>query len=266
MDPRGRHILITGASSGIGLATAIALAKRGARLTLAARRAPELDAAVRACRDAGAECGAVVTDVSVRDQCVHLVTVATEERGAIDVLINNAGFAIFDPIAEAQPAALESMMRTNYFGTVWCTQAVLPEMLRSRRGAVINIGSIAGLMGYARMGGYCATKFAVTGFTEALRSEVQGKGIAVSLVCPGTTDTDFFMTAEKGKMPGASRLILAIPPERVVAMIVKAVESGRPRIIVPVGAAAFIRFKEIAPRPAQFMMRRVSQWLERKRH
>ncbi|HUP63997.1 MAG TPA: SDR family oxidoreductase [Thermoanaerobaculia bacterium] len=265
MDPRGRHIVITGASSGIGLATALALAKRGARLTLAARRAPELDAAVRACRDAGAECGSVVTDVSVREQCFRLATVATEERGAIDVLINNAGFAIFDPIAETEPAALESMMRTNYFGTVWCTQAVLPEMLRRRGGAVINVGSIAGLMGYARMGGYCATKFAVTGFTEALRSEVQDQGIAVSLICPGTTDTDFFVTAEKGKMPGASRLILAIPPERVVAVIVKAVESGRARIIVPAGAAAFIRFKEIAPGPAQFAMRRVSQWLERKR-
>lgn len=266
MDPRGRHILITGASSGIGLATALALAKRGARLTLAARRAPELDAAVRDCRDAGGECGSVVTDVSVREQCFRLASVAAQERGAIDVLVNNAGFAIFDPIAEAEPAALESMMRTNYFGTVWCTQAVLPEMLRNRRGAVINVGSITGLMGYARMGGYCATKFAVTGFTEALRAEVQGHGIAISLVCPGTTDTDFFVTAEKGKMPGAARLLLARPPERVAAVIVKAIERGAARMIVPAEAAAFIRFKEIAPRSAQFVMRRVSRWLERKRH
>ena len=106
-------------------------------------------------------------------------------------------------------------MQTNYFGAVWCAQAVLPQMLARRRGTIVNVASIAGIMGYARMGGYCATKFAMIGFSETLRDEVLGRGVRVAMVCPGTVETQFFVKAERGKMPGASRLVLAIKPERV---------------------------------------------------
>ena len=81
------------------------------------------------------------------------------------------------------------MMQTNYFGAVWCTQAVLPQMLARRRGTIVNVASIAGIMGYARMGGYCATKFAMIGFSETLRDEVLGRGVRVAMVCPGTVET-----------------------------------------------------------------------------
>src|SRR5687768_12215715 len=118
------------------------------------------------------------------------------------------------------------MMDTNYFGTVNCTQAVLPQMLARGEGTIVNVASIAGIMGYARMGGYCATKFAIIGMTEALRDEVMDKGVRVALVCPGTTETEFFVKAERGKMPGASRLILASPAERVARAICDAAEDG----------------------------------------
>lgn len=264
MDPRGRHGLVTGASSGIGRAVAIELARRGAKLSLAARRVAELEGVAAECRALGAACAAISADVSDRDACFRLVARAVEKSGPVEILVNNAGYAIFDWIGDARQDDAEGMMRTNYFGTLWCTQAVLPSMLERGEGSIVNVGSITGLMGYARMGAYCATKFAVTGMTEALRSEVLDRGIAVSLVCPGTTDTPFFVKAERGKMPAANRLLLAIPPERVAHAVVRAIETGRARIILPWLAAFYARFKEVLPGPAHFLMRRVSAWIERK--
>jgi short-subunit dehydrogenase len=202
----------------------------------------------------------VATDVTAPGECARLIAAA----GEVDVLVNNAGFAVFDAIADANPDELRAMMDTNYFGMVHCTQAVLPQMLKRGSGTIVNVASIAGIMGYARMGGYCATKFAVIGFTESLRDEVLAEGVRVALVCPGTTRTEFFVTAEREKMPGASRLILAVSPERVARAICDAAEDGRYRRILPLFAAVYMRMKEVFPRLAHFLMRRVSTLLERR--
>jgi short-subunit dehydrogenase len=199
--------------------------------------------------------------VTNRDDCARLVAAAPR----IDVLVNNAGFAVFDAIESAKPEDLEAMMQTDYFGTVWCTQAVLPQMLARGDGAIVNVASIAGIMGYARMGGYCATKFAVIGFSEALRDEVIGRGVRVMLVCPGTTNTDFFVKAERGKMPGASRLILAVSAKRVARVVADAAEGGRSRRIVPWTAAVYMKFKEMFPGTAHAVFRFASSLLEKKR-
>ena len=156
-------------------------------------------------------------------------------------------------------------MQTDYFGTVWCTQAVLPQMLARGDGAIVNVASIAGIMGYARMGGYCATKFAVIGFSEALRDEVIGRGVRVMLVCPGTTETDFFVKAERGKMPAASRLILAVSAKRVARVVADAAEGGRFRRIVPWTAAVYMKLKEMFPGAAHAVFRFASSLLEKKR-
>ncbi len=258
MHIKGKNVLVTGASSGIGAATAIEMARLGARLVIAARRREALDEVAAACRRFGVVCIPIAADVTRRADCARLIA----EAGMVDVLVNVAGFAIFDSVEDAHPDDLQSMMQTNYFGAVWCTQAVLPQMLARHSGVIVNVGSIAGAMGFARMGGYCATKFALAGFTEALRDEVIGRGVEVSLVAPATTKTDFFVTAEHGKMPKASRLILAMPPERVARAICRAAEGGTDRRIVPFTAALFIRFKEFFPRLAHLLMRRVSALLE----
>ena len=251
--------MITGASSGIGRAAALEFARRGANPVIAARRGEPLEAVARACRERGVQCTTIVADVSSRNDCKRLI----ESAGAFDILVNNAGFAVFDAIENASPDDLEQMMRTNYFGTVWCTQAALPAMLARRAGTIVNVASIAGMMGYARMGGYCATKFAMIGFTEALRDEVIDRGVRVSLVCPGTTETGFFEKAERRKMPAASRLILSLKPERVAKAICDSAEDGRFRRVLPLTADLYMRFKEHFPRFAHFLMRRVSALLEK---
>lgn len=257
---QAKTVVITGASSGIGRASALAFARRGAKLVIAARRAALLEEVARDCRALGVECRTVVADVSRREECLRLIDTA----GRVDILVNNAGFAVFDAIELAKPGDLESMMQTNYFGMVWCTQAVLPQMLERHSGTIVNVASIAGLMGYARMGGYCATKFAMVGFSEALRDEVIHHGVRVAMICPATTDTSFFVKAERGKMPGASRLILAVKPERVARAVCDAAEDGRYRRIIPFTAGMFIGLKEVFPRLAHALFRRVSGLLERR--
>jgi uncharacterized protein len=259
MDIHGNIAVITGASSGIGRATALELARRGAHVILAARRQEALESAAAECRKFGVRAEAIVTDVRDPDSCRRLIAAA----GRVDILVNNAGFAIFDPSEKARVEELRSMMDTNYFGAVHCAQAVLPQMLERGSGTIVNVSSIAGLMGYARMGGYCATKFALTGWTEALRAEVIGRGVRVALVCPATTDTEFFVKAERGKMPAASRLMLAVPPERVARAICASIGDGRYRRIIPFTAALFVRFKEVAPRLAHAVFRVVSGRMER---
>jgi short-subunit dehydrogenase len=256
---KGKTAVVTGASSGIGKAAAIELARRGANVVLAARRGELLERVAADCSALGVNASVVITDVTKPDDCRRLI----ETAGHVDVLVNNAGFAIFDSLADAKDDDLRSMMETNYFGMIHCTRAVLPQMLARRAGAIVNVASITGIMGFARMGGYCATKFAVVGMTEALRDEVLGKGIRVALVCPGTTDTEFFVKAQRGKMPGASRLILAVKPERVARAICDAAEDGRYRRIVPFTAAVYMRLKELAPRLAHLLMRRVSALIEK---
>src|SRR5260370_17688527 len=238
-----KTVVITGASSGIGRAAALEFARRGANLVIAARRPELLDEVAAACHALGVECRPVVADVTLRADCEHLIDVA----GKVDILVNNAGFAIFDPFESAKPDDLEAMMQTNYFGAVWCAQAVLPQMLARRSGTIVNVASIAGIMGYARMGGYCATKFAMIGFSETLRDEVLGRGVRVAMVFPGTVESQFFVNADRGKMPAASRLILAIKPEQVAHAIVRSAEDGKYRRILPVGAPLFMRLKETFP-------------------
>ncbi len=253
-------VVVTGASSGIGRAVALEMARRGANVVIGARRLEALEKTAAECRALGVTAAAVVTDVTKPDDCRRLI----EAAGRVDVLVNNAGFAVFDAIGEANPDELRAMMDTNYFGAVHCTQAVLPQMLERRDGTIVNVASITGLMGFARMGGYCATKFAIVGMTEALRDEMFPRGVRVALVCPGTTDTEFFVKAERGKMPAASRLMLAVKPERVARAVCDAAEDGRYRRILPLMAMTYMRMKEVFPRFAHLLMRRVSALLERR--
>ncbi|CAL94550.1 SDR family NAD(P)-dependent oxidoreductase [Azoarcus olearius] len=183
----GRHAVVTGAGSGIGEAIAIELARLGATLTLVGRRAEPLNAT----RDklAGQGHGIAVADITDHAAIGAALAEAAAARGAIAILINNAGAAKSAPLAKTEPALWNEMLTVNLTGTYNCTHAVLPGMQATRWGRIVNIASTAGLVGYAYVSAYCAAKHGVIGLTRALALEVAKQGITVNAVCPGYTDT-----------------------------------------------------------------------------
>lgn len=189
---RDQVVVITGASSGIGKATAIEFAKRGANLALAARREFGLEKTANDCRKFGVQAIVVSTDVSKEDEVQNLATRAIAQFGQIDIWINNAGVYMMGEIKDTPVDAMRRLFDINYFGMVHGCKAVLPYMLERGRGQIINTGSQAGKMAYREAGTYCASKFAMTAFTDALRQELYGTGVSISLVMPNSTDTPLF--------------------------------------------------------------------------
>jgi short-subunit dehydrogenase len=198
MSPR--VVAITGASAGIGRATALRLARDGAAVVLCARRADRLDAAAAEVRAAGGDALPIVTDVTRADQVQRLVDAAVERYKQIDVMICNAGFGIAGAIDDITPDQMQKLFDVNYMGTYHAIRAVLPMFRRQNRGHVIVVSSIVGKRGVPYMGAYAATKFAQTGLAECLRAEIAGSGIHVTVVFPVSTETEFFdvMSRETG--------------------------------------------------------------------
>jgi short-subunit dehydrogenase len=187
-----RVVVVTGASDGIGAEIARQLAARhGADLglVLAARNAGQLEAVARECAALGAQAIAVPTDVGVQEQCRRPVAAAVERFGRIDALINNAGrsaHALFEDVADL--SWYEELMRVNLWGAIWCTHAALPY-LKASRGSIVAVSSLAGLIGVPGRTAYSATKFAMGGFFEALRAELKGAGVSVTIAYPGVVAT-----------------------------------------------------------------------------
>ncbi|HEY9841658.1 MAG TPA: SDR family oxidoreductase, partial [Candidatus Obscuribacterales bacterium] len=193
---RGQNVIITGASSGIGKALAQELAKAGCNLVLAARRTELLQAlAAELEKDYGIETLVVPTDVSEEVQARTLIDKALARFGQIDVLINNAGVATYSYFYKDDLAGMRRVMEVNYWGAVYCTRAVLPDMMGHRSGMIVNVSSVGGKMGQPGIGNYCATKHALNGLSESLRIELAKYGIHVLLVCPTSTRTDIVMSA-----------------------------------------------------------------------
>lgn len=180
----GKSIIITGASSGIGRALAIELAAQRAHLVLAARDQPALAEVSRECETRGAKTLVVPTDVTIEEQCRALIERACEHFGRLDVLVNNAGRAMwarFDQLDNL--AVMEHLMRLNYLGSVYCTYHALAP-LEQARGLIVGMASASGLMGVPMLSGYAASKHAVIGFYDSLRVELAGSGVDVTVVAP----------------------------------------------------------------------------------
>jgi short-subunit dehydrogenase len=181
----GAVVCITGASSGIGAELARQCAAQGARLALAARRAEPLETVADACRAAGAEVLAVITDVTRESDCEALIARTVAHFGRLDVLINNAGLGAttrFSAITDL--TVFERVMRVNYLGSVWCTAHALPHLSASR-GRIAAISSLAGLTGVPSRTAYSASKHAMAGFFDSLRVELMGSGVSVTVIYPG---------------------------------------------------------------------------------
>jgi len=181
---RGQVVIVTGASSGIGRELARQLARQGAKLVLAARRVERLQALAEECRALDGEALPVPTDVADEAQCRELLRVCISEFGGVDMLINNAGMSQFAKLAEMPDLTLfRRLMEVNFYGVLNCTYYALPALTASR-GRIVNIASLGGYLAIPGASSYSASKFALVGLSDALRMELAGNGIAVTLVCP----------------------------------------------------------------------------------
>jgi NAD(P)-dependent dehydrogenase (short-subunit alcohol dehydrogenase family) len=243
---RDRTVLITGASSGIGRDIAISLSHMGARVAMLARRKAVLDELKGQFESTGAPALALDADVTRASEVCGAVDRTLETFGAIDILVNSAGVLIPDSVELMEPADLELMIGVNLYGTVHAMQAVLPSMRARSRGNIVNIASLAGRRGLPALGGYCATKFAVVGLTEALRVELYGSGITASLIMPGVIDTPMVRKGNR-KKASLSDNIIAMPPQWVTWAVIAAVVLGLAEVDVPPGAAVAEKLAALFP-------------------
>ncbi len=198
---KGKVALVTGASKGIGRACALRLAEAGANVVIGAKSIDLLEMLGKDIDGLGVESLAEGCDVSRFADCEDLVEKSIDRFGRIDILINNAGVGYSGKIVDSKPAEIEQMVRVNLLGVYYMTRAVLPSMIEREQGDIINIGSVAAIKYSPNFAMYSATKFAVRAFSEALRNEVQGHDIRVTLIHPGMTKTPFFDSFTQGGSP-----------------------------------------------------------------
>lgn len=191
-------VVITGASSGIGKALALEFAKNGYNLSLCARNYTALQKVQQSCQSYNVACEILATDVSQKEDCKKFVDFTIEKFQRVDVLINNAGISMRALFQDCDLEDFEKVMNINFWGTVYCTKFALPYILQSK-GQIIGISSIAGFRGLPARSGYSASKFAMNGFLESLRTELLYSGVNVMIVAPGFTASNIRNTALDGK-------------------------------------------------------------------
>ena len=228
-------IIITGASSGIGAAAARRFAREGVCLTLAARRADRLQGIARDIEKLGSEALIVQTDVTNRADIHRMVQSTLDRWGRVDVLLNNAGLSYDEPLVDLEPDKIRAEVQVNLIAVIECAQAVLPVMLRQKSGHIINVASIEGLIATPGSSVYCATKFGVFGFSDALRRQLRGTGIHVSAFCPGYTPSELTprLKAIVEGRPDAIHHPGLMPTEYVADQIARLARHPRRLVILP---------------------------------
>jgi len=197
MRLKGAVVAVTGASSGIGEATALAFARRGSRLALGARRLDRLNAVAQKCREKGSpDVSTRRLDVGRSSDANAFVTSALRDHERIDILVNNAGLGWMGRLHEMPQEKVDELIATNLAGVIATTQAALPSMLERRRGVIINVASVVGFRAAPYSAVYSATKYALVGLSHALRGELSGSGVKVCVVYPASTQTEFFAATE----------------------------------------------------------------------
>jgi len=252
-----RVAIVTGASSGIGAATAEALARKGYAVALAARRRERLEEVARRCRDAGGEGRAIVTDVADPARVDGLVAGVVEEFGRVDVMVNNAGYGVFARVHETPPEQMRAIFDVNFFAVFHGCRAAAPVMIRQGSGHIFNVSSVIGKRGTPFHGAYCATKFAVSGLTESMRVEMKPYGVRVTLVCPALTETEFFEHSWRARKAGSSfRRFKGLTPAPVVGRKIAAtVGKPAPELVFTAGGKLLVWMAALFPRVADAMMK-----------
>ncbi len=255
-DLRGQVVLITGGSRGLGLAMARAFAREGCRIVICAREAEELRNAQEDLESRGASVLAVECDVSDRDAVADMVRQAVERFGAVDVLVNNAGEIQVGPLETLDARDFEAAMRVMFWGVLYPTFAVLPQMTERGSGRIVNITSIGGKVAVPHLLPYTCAKFAAVGLSEGLRAELADKGVKVVTIAPGLMRTGSHQNAEfKGDHArentwfslGATLPGISMSADRAAARIVGATRRGDAEAILGAPASALANFHGVFP-------------------
>jgi NAD(P)-dependent dehydrogenase (short-subunit alcohol dehydrogenase family) len=242
---KGRVAIVTGASSGIGEATVRELASRGAAVVLASRATEKLEALEREISASGGSALAVKTDVSDKDSVEAMVGKAVEAFGSLDVLINNAGLGLSGRVAQLRAADLRHVFEVNTIGPLNCIQAALPHM--GGGGRIINVSSVVGRRAVPKVGGYCATKFALNALSDSLRVEIADRSITVTSVYPGTTRTAFRENSRRTADEKRGWRPKGVAPEKVAKKIADAAERGPRDVYVTLPDRLYIMITTLLP-------------------
>ncbi len=226
----GSVCLITGASAGIGKASALALTREGASLVLIARRKSRLDELVEMIHSAGGRAIAVVGDVREEETALRAMQAAKEHFGAVHILLNNAGVGNYKPLIETSAEEYDELMETNMRSTFLFTRHAVPLMLEQGSGLILMLSSMAGKYGFAGEAVYCASKFAQVGFAQALDKELRPQGIKVGVICPGGVKTEFALG--KGRTAeGVAQSGMLDPEDVAEAVLLACIQPAHARII-----------------------------------
>ena len=257
-------VIVTGASTGIGRETALAFARAGARVALAARneaKLRELAGADPVLRDRFL---VVPTDATQDADVKRLVETTIAKWDRVDILVNNAGFGMRATVENTQFADAERLMELNFFGVLRCIQAALPQMKQQTpdydgvRGQIVNIGSILSVLATPRNGIYSASKFAVRALSDALRIELRSSGVEIILIMPGYTDTPFFENQVRYGGPVRVGPMKGVPPGSVARAILSACARHKREVALTVPGKFGVWMKRWFPRLLDWMLSRVS--------
>ncbi len=261
-----KHALVTGASSGLGLAIARQLAAAGAKVALVARSEQRLQAAVVSLNVQAEQTLAITADITQQADVDRLAQAVQQQWGRLDLLVNCAGKSSRGKIEETTPEQFQELWELNFLAAVRCTRALLPLLLASR-GHVVQIGSLASKSTAKYLGAYPAGKFALAAYSQQLRLELSGRGLHVLLVCPGPIARDDAgrryaeqstnLPAE-AQQPGGGVKLTGIPPEVLARKILRACEHRQPELIVPAKARLLFTISQLWPRLGDWLTNRMT--------
>ena len=255
----GKSVLITGASSGIGWHLAVQLAAAGATVVLCARRKERLSGLAEQIRTAGGKAIVVAGDVADAECRRSLIAHCEQHLGGLDILINNAGIGAMGRFDEADTERMRQIFEVNFFALAELIRISLPMLKRADDPIIVNISSVLGHRGAPLKSEYCASKFAVHGFSDSIRAELASDGIEVWLVSPSTTDSEFFDASIEDQTNKDWKKRGAMPPEIVAAKTIRAIRKRRHEIILTFGGRILVWLDRLIPGLANRLMAKFGQ-------
>ncbi len=256
-DIRGKACVVTGASSGIGEATARRLAEAGGRVALVARRADRLERLAAEIRRRGGEAHAFAADLTDGEAVKALAAEVRERLGDPLVLINNAGSGAWKYVDETEPDEAVGMMAAPYFAAFTMTHELLPAMRAARSGHIVNLTSVVAHFAIKGATGYAAARWAMRGFSEALAQDLHGSGVQVSLATFAKADSDCFSTNANAaaRLPGAQALVRVLTPDQAARAIAKGITRNEREIVAPIELRALLVAGRLLPGPMRWLIR-----------